>query len=1411
MLQWFSDKKKKGVAWLLLFLLCFAIVEVPVKAEAGYDGIGLVDDNFIPETTRFEMVGRHVFTDGKGVWTYQTQGFNVASDRCADVSNPPSTVKVTRLNLNQNLSKLEVKGKDMFTISTYVMIGYDFAKVFQSLHTENINKAAALGQKTVELSVFFNNIFKVVYRTDPGVTGYYTDAPMYPVYSTKSEEYHTAKAIAANPYVSSWTAAKFAGFYNYEYKFTVPILEATINYVDKKTGKDIRPSVAKVYGVKGGTGKYTLPEKTIMEGDKKYVYEGTYLIDSKNGANPELASSRDGNCSWTFKNDYMEIDVYFTEKERNKVPIRILTETGNEEDGYKVIKTEDYPTEMFEGEEFNYTPADTYIDANGKECKYRKEWRYTYTDADGNVKNSGNNPGGSVNPKIYSLPEVKEGTTLDVYVRYEKEPPKVKIKINTSVSEDGKNFLVTKTEAYGETLKSGDSFSYTAPATYKSGSKIFNYMKEWYYTYINPSGANKKVKGTGSQPSIPALPKVKEDTELNVYIKYGLSPTPTEGPTPTESPDPTATPLPTATPTPSPSPTPTPARVPSSNQTAPENLGVVSREVPKPTSAAVIESEVKGNQRYEAKVAIATQEDLYAEGAASEFILGYNFRHITGVKNYPIKVKKTYILSWKGYVSPGGGAPAVLSIISDEVEVETYVNVVRGYGYWEIDNFRYFSADNMTLTNYALPNGQISMPVISSRINPPPATTSDFTENMIDPYAYTNGIVLPTEGIYSGTFSRPPIPYADFETLAWNAAHTQTGNILVRNDSVQYDNMTVLNSAWDEISAPVINQTPLNRYIGPTTNGIFYKGNMIIDAKKNNGAFASNGIIRYKASTANINSAGEQSYVLSRPINNVILHTPVYCEGVVTEDNDKYVQLIDPMHSAVHLVLDEDSTLNDFVVSVNNTGQHAPYLGYGIRDYRNILRSPDSDLSNIERTDSGLLRNEVRFPFDVFMDVENDNGPANDIFYPAGTWFTLGTASQRFYIPMTVKEGMYSAEFRTIAVNANGRITTTQANANTDRSKYVATDTVTFVVSGRMYGLNVYDINDYPIWEEVFRIPKMLHFKINDQDKYPLGVNNITYSRDSSYNYAVGTKDRYGNDTGREVKYTLPLVAGSHPYYGNIGILKRGYTARFTLDTIGTYYDDNTRVVARPTYYWVDKNGQNRTKVDLYYSAEIAGKSRSLVKVGESIDLANIKKYTVGDRYLGIPEEEIELTATIRGISSADWRWQRGTMLRGVASIILSAPFRTFKGTAYANSILSGSQWDRMKSAGITKTGLLVTKQSWYGETFIPGTAMAVEAGTDVFEYARRYGIDYDESFWKKDGYIIVNMEIRTVDSDGNERLSYVNKHNEALYCNMWRMENAPISKASTGGPTFTFEDGDILIYSVEQSAIDDYVVGGIY
>jgi hypothetical protein len=124
-----------------------------------------------------------------------------------------------------------------------------------------------------------------------------------------------------------------------------------------------------------------------------------------------------------------------------------------------------------------------------------------------------------------------------------------------------------------------------------------------------------------------------------------------------------------------------------------------------------------------------------------------------------------------------------------------------------------------------------------------------------------------------------------------------------------------------------------------------------------------------------------------------------------------------------------------------------------------------------------------------------------------------------------------------------------------------------------------------------------------------------------------------------------------------------------------------------------------------------------------------------------------------------------------------------------------------------------MAKQRWYGQYYIPNEVHAAAKGFDVMEYADNYGIDYGEDFWLKDGYIIVNFTIETVDGNGKRKLSYINANNYLNNgnCSMWMLEGPPLQKTDDKGCTFNFYAGDFIIYYADKRMTDDYNSGAIY
>lgn len=1062
-------------------------------------------------------------------------------------------------------------------------------------------------------------------------------------------------------------------------------------------------------------------------------------------------------------------------------------------------------------EEVKYDLPTSYITLDKNGTKYVFDhyyYKYTPRAVGGGslpVKTSGTNSSQSV--FMNDAPDAVKDSTMTVYMVYKKQETKYKRKI-VAVDKDLKYIK----DLTGEMeVTSGGTVSYTTGVMdeFTYNKVEYHYQHKWYYTYKDMDGkVVREPLGSGTYPGYvykKPLPMAQENSLATFYMIYDTDiPTP---PTPPITPPAEPTPKPEE-PTPKPEePTPFPS-VPPIQIPAPATERMPFTNI---KNTGVLRADVRESERFVATLGVPTTESLYGEVRAKEYLLGYEFRKKVGKKDFVVNVTRDYILEWYSMTPEDEGDP---EIQRETVTVSHPVSVPRGYGYWEIINLECFKISNATLYNYALPDGSITMYPNMSYYNPPTASvfhSEDENYHILPPDEVARGIKLDPvtiaapEGLEK---HKPFIPIEQFQAEATYVALTQTGKAKVRSDSLIFNGRTVISNAITEWEAPDINISAIPQCYNDINKNVLYKPNNIIEATKKNGTYATLGNITFtKVTKVNSSKPDNPNYPIDG-LNNVVIHTPVVCIPAVVADNDKYVQLINPTQGCVQLVLDPDPNLSDFTVHISNTGFHSGKQGYFTRDFSRSIRDPNISYISLGY---GLLKNQVKFPFDVYIDTGVSNDPSDDDFIKASTWITIDRNTPRFYLPMTVHEGVYRADFRTIAVNGEPFLNNTEASANTSLYNYVATDTKLFEVSGRMYGLTIYDITDYPVWEEVFRRPKSMGFKKDSAD-YPDGTSLPSFSSGRSYTYKIGTNDQYGNDTGRDNKYTLPLVNGSHPKYKNQGILKTGYYVRFMLETTGNMFSDACMVSIKPNFYYVDKDGENRKSVDLYYSESINNKTRYLVRVGSSLDQINLKKHQTGDLYLGIPEVEMKQTAALRGITYNQFIYKYEAMFN-FSDIRLHWAFRTYTNNAYLNRVKAYDSYSDVTAAGITDGDVIERMQRWYGQYYLPNEVHVVQKGFDVMDYADKYGVDYDEDFWLTDGYIIVNFTIETVGEDGKRRLSYINYSNyrDKGHCSMWLLEGPVISKTSHKGPAFDFKAGDFIIYYTDKRMSEDYHGGAIY
>ncbi|WFR58726.1 DUF5704 domain-containing protein [Anaerocolumna sp. AGMB13025] len=765
---------------------------------------------------------------------------------------------------------------------------------------------------------------------------------------------------------------------------------------------------------------------------------------------------------------------------------------------------------------------------------------------------------------------------------------------------------------------------------------------------------------------------------------------------------------------------------------------------------AVLQADSRGNEAYDVLEGIPGTEALYANAFTNEYLSAYRFVKSAGKKMYQVNVTKNYRLEWVETITDTdvlGNTTTITIPHSQAVPVTKTYYVQRPYSYWSIDSLAVYGIDKAVIANECLPGGSVTL-TPSGYSSPTVSYThkdkeEDHITEPVAPGQLVN-VTIPGVQTINGGSSQPGIPEESFQSNA----EEKVGKIKCKNDKLIFKGVTIMSDEQKEDETAEPDVIPESTQIG---QNVLYQSGLVIPAVTANAEYETEGTVIYKP-IVEFNQDTDTEYDIE-DINSVVVHTPTVCDAQV-QTNIQDNQMINPDKGLASMVLDRS-----FMVKIPTEGNHRDILGYGYKDYAKYIAN-----------------RQVKFPFDVYS-----GNSTNGMFIPAGNWINVSREETQFYLPTWVQEGKYMVNFQSIAINSdanNGR-SQTETMANLDLSNYVATDTVMVEVSGRIYGLNLYDISDYPIWEKVFR---------------SLGSLKL-----SGFKYTVGTKDQNGNSNGQDGKYTLALVNGSHPDYNNIGAIKTGYVTRFSLKTVGTMNGEKDYIRIKPTFYYVDSTGKNRKEVDLYYSETINGQRKQMVKMGSDLDLTNRKALRTGDSYLTIPEGALKQTANYQEISLKDWKAQMKDIYT-FTNIMLPGSLRTFVG--YVANV----------PTGVSEQQIAESVQDWYGEYYLPSEIHVAPKGVDILEYVKNNGsINYKEPFWLKEGYVIVNFQIETL-QNGVTHLSYINADNaKSGYCNMWKREGYQYKKVDYQGNEFNFIDGDYVLYYANKPASKDYITAGTH
>lgn len=775
-----------------------------------------------------------------------------------------------------------------------------------------------------------------------------------------------------------------------------------------------------------------------------------------------------------------------------------------------------------------------------------------------------------------------------------------------------------------------------------------------------------------------------------------------------------------------------------------ESIGEqMGAELLDPNPYGVIGADARYSEQYDVLQGIPSTETLYANVYTDDFLLGYGFQKKSGTKTYPVTVTKTYYLSWTEKESDGEGGFKEVSR-SDTRAVTKNYNIKRPYSYWIINNIDYYKIARAEIRNSALPSGGITLTPSSYAVPTLNFTHFQAESSHLKPAPNKGHVSLSAS--LSGGSSRPSVPAQDFT----GQAEAAVGRIQVQNDSLDFDGITVMNTGWraDKTEEPASIET----YPEEIGEEVLYRFGMVIHKDTSNGTKSSSGTLHYERVKAlNPRKGASLSYPIAS-LNEVLVHTPVVCDAAVSSQA-RYNQMLSPHKGRAALVLDRPFTL-----SFPTVGDHLYIDGYGYRDYERYMKS-----------------REVRFPFDVYQDKT---------FYQAGTWITITREYTEFYLPIWVDEGEYRIECNAASINgeANHALDRKENLANLELSNYTAVDSIQVEVSGRLYGLSLYDISDYPIWQSVFRKPDSLEL--------------------TGFLYKTGIKDQNGDKTGQKPQFTFPVFKGSHPDFPNIGTVKTGYAVRFFLSSIGNMDGEKDYIRIAPRFYYVSEDGSKRVEADLYYTETVAGREQRLVKAGSDRDRQNVKVRRTGDEYLSISGEELLVKAFLEHKNVGELVLEENRLFT-FTNMMIPKGLRMYTGMHHTPTGSLPASVDPVKAAK--------SKQKWYGEYYIPSKVYAAEKGMDVEGYAKNHRIDFKENFWLKDGYLAVLFDIETI-QEGKRHLSYINGNNAKFgYCNMWKMEGFSNQKTDPSGNLFEFQDGDFVFYDLGRSAAKDYKSGGTH
>lgn len=552
-------------------------------------------------------------------------------------------------------------------------------------------------------------------------------------------------------------------------------------------------------------------------------------------------------------------------------------------------------------------------------------------------------------------------------------------------------------------------------------------------------------------------------------------------------------------------------------------------------------------------------EKLSFRARMGSWLLNYKFSKHTGRENVKIIVTVPYRTQHEV-------SSTEELVISGRKTKDYMFFVPKTWSYWEVVESGMYYADSVTIANEMFKEGNITVKVKQDEteqrkeIDYSAVNHGDRNEHVNWPEYDADGTPVLTLELMEEQYiiSEKPDVLPDVDAhnriIAKNAARADEREARVRSDLFKFDGKILLSDEWrtkhgatpDEVNLPKSEDAvELTSYLQTYTSGI------CLGEEKPNGTYKTSATITYVGDASNVGTEEAKTMVLS-DINDINIHTPVACNALIT-DGVEYIK----EDGKEHALLTLKEALNFFTLLIDNTGTHVISPGYGRKNFADAF----SGKSNIAMENKKQL-NQVQFPFAVYVDEGDDSlkpdgsrDTAGDYLVKAGEWITTGVESQRFYLPVTAKNGKYTINFRSIAVNCptdkEGKYQTEnhrEDKVNLNPENYVATDSLKM------------EINSY-----------IKEFRITSVE---------------------------------DPRAAADLERGSETI-----TLKKGYGFTYRLLTQGEFFGENAEAEIIPSYYWEPEEGGSRQEAVLYRMEKLTANEKRECYAWDSEPLLLEQKY----------------------------------------------------------------------------------------------------------------------------------------------------------------------------------------------------------